>query len=86
MNKTLHQVIDEIVIYGGEDGDIEWTLGELSDDDSSWDVVRTITSYLESLKRPVPKKLTFGDTTPIENTKFNDLIDQLVMDIEEGKL
>lgn len=83
MSKTLRQTLDEIVIYDGEDG--EWTLGEL-EPDASWDIRKTITDYLESLKRPVAKKLVFGDVKSVDNAAFNAAVDQLVMDIEEGKL
>lgn len=85
MSKTLTQTLDEIVIWGGEAGEYEWTLGEL-EEGASWNIRKTIINYLETLKRPIPQKLVFGDSTPVKNADYNACIDELIIDIEEGKL
>lgn len=83
MAKTLREVLDGIVIYGGEEGDEEWTLSEI-DDGASWEIWALITDHLESLKKPVPKPV-FGDTTSIENALYNKVIDDLMEDLSEGR-
>lgn len=82
--KSLSEALDGIVIYGGEEGEDEWTLGEL-EADASWDIRQVIVRHLETLRRPVPKPV-FGDTTPVKNTQYNAILEELIQDIEEGKL
>lgn len=85
MSKTLSEVLGEIVIWGGEEGEYSWTLDEL-EDEASFNIRNVITDHLKTLKRPVATKLVFGDIESVKNADYNEAIDQLIMDIKEGKV
>ena len=83
MSKPLRDVLENIRIWGGEEGDVEYTLLELQED-AAWDISIHITQHLESMKKSVPKPV-FGDTASIENTMHNKVIDDLILDLQEGR-
>jgi len=82
---ALRELLNKIIIYGGEEGDLEWTLSEI-EEDASWDISSLIIRHLESMKKPVAEKLIFGDTKSVENAQYNKAINDLILDLEEGVL
>lgn len=84
-SKTLSDTIGEIVIYGGDDGDIEWTLAEL-EFDAPWTIRDVIIEHLRTMKKPVAKKLVFGDVESRDNAVYNQIVDDLILDLEEGRV
>lgn len=79
----LSEVLDSLIIYGGEEGEIEWTLAELNED-ASWDIRHVITGYLKDLKVDVPKPV-FGSDESVKAATRNNVIEELIEIIEEGE-
>jgi len=81
--QSLKDVLDSLIVYAGEEGDIEWTLSEIQED-ASWDIAHLIIGYLNGLKVEVPKPV-FGSYDAIKAATRNNVIDELIEIIAEGE-